>query len=169
MNFSLGDLRRRFAWSKYFLPHFHLHEVFVIADYITELPSDLRPVARRIPKALRAQMGSAELRLRCEAAAELLDERRTKQAQKVMYAFPLRQFLAAANVLNARVELARRTGNGEVPPGLLGELEKLVQDHPQPIFERAGNGEDITDVLKEVTDAKRRRWRQFWKVKNARS
>ena len=60
---------------------------------VTDVDSDLRGLARRVPEDIRATLSETELHLRCQGAAQLVgeaeasgDDRKRSQAQKLLKA-----------------------------------------------------------------------------------
>ena len=105
--------------------------------------ASLRSLARKINPEILANLGTAELRCRCDTAAGLLDDmsrskdeyersRLSREAERVLNAISLRAWLLGTQVLLGEIETAKADGPGTGHKAALNELDRFVRDNPQP-------------------------------------
>lgn len=105
--------------------------------------SQLRSLARKIPSEILSNLGTAELRCRCDTAASLLDDmsrsndeyersRLSREAERVLNAISLRAWLMGTQVLLDEIEKAKADGAGTAHTSALNELDRFTRDNPQP-------------------------------------
>lgn len=134
-------------------------------DHLDTLPFWHQSLGRRIPKDIRANLGPVELKVRCEAAAELLDKGKTYDATLVLEACSLKAFMESSAALSRAIDRARKQDVDPSPA--FDAMGKLVKRNPQPVFDRVNQGDmkAVEAILIEISSTptrQRRRW-QFWK------
>jgi hypothetical protein len=145
-----------------------------MADVNTLADSQLRSLARKIPSEILANLGTAELRCRCDTAAGLLDDmsrsndeyersRLSREAERVLNAISLRAWLMGTQVLLDEVAKAKADGAGTAHTAALNELDRFVRDNPQPGLQDAAVAAEISGINSAVD--KPRRWYEVWKVR----
>jgi hypothetical protein len=147
---------------------------------VDDAPEPLRALARKIPPDTREHLGRTELRFRVEAAAALFneaalaDEREAKRLRgdgdRYLSAVSFKAYMVTASALADGMSAARLDKNDRAVRALGDRLEDFSKRNPQPILERAANGEDVSaaiaELMQEQQGAVKRRWFRR-KAKNA--
>jgi hypothetical protein len=131
---------------------------------VDDAPEPLRGLARKIPAETREHLGFTELRFRVEAAgaafdqAAYADEREAKRLRRegelYLSAVSFRAYMLTASLLAEEMKAARARGDDRAERELGERLEDFSKRNPQPVMERAANGEDVAAVIAEITQGK---------------
>jgi hypothetical protein len=138
-----------------------------MADVNSLADSQLRNLARKIPSEILSNLGTAELRCRCDAAAGLLDDisrsndeyergRLQREADRVLNAISLRAWLMGTQVLLSEIEKAKQDGAGTGHRAALDELDRFVKDNPQPGFSDPAVAMELTGINDAVDKPRRK-------------
>jgi hypothetical protein len=142
---------------------------------VEDSPEPLKALARKIPPETRDHLGPAELRFRVEAASALFDQaaysdereakRLRREGERYLMAVSFKAYVVTASMLSDELKAARKRGDTGAERETGERLEDFMKRNPQPVLERAGNGEDVSAVLAELMQeqsaAKRPRFRWF--------
>lgn len=127
---------------------------------INDVPEPLRALARKILPDTRDHLGRTEIRYRVEAAAALFDEaayadgrearRLRRDGDRYLSAVSFKAYMVTASALAGWIEAARLNQDDRAVKTLGDQLEDFSKRNPQPILERAGNGEDVSAAIAEL-------------------
>lgn len=113
-----------------------------MADIDSLADGRARVLARKIDAETVAHMGEAELRVRVETVAGLLDDfdrsdeyekvRLRKEAERTLNAISLRAWIAGAKILSDDIDSAVKGGEGNAAEAAVAALDRFAKDNPQP-------------------------------------
>jgi hypothetical protein len=131
---------------------------------VEDAPERLRGLARKIPSDTREHLTPAELSFRVEAANALFDQAAyadEKEAKRVrrdgelyLSAVSFRAYVVTASLLAEEMKAARARGDDRAEREIGDRLADFSKRNPQPVMERAANGEDVTRVIAELMQKK---------------
>jgi hypothetical protein len=123
-------------------------------------PEPLRSLARKIPPDTREHLTCAELWFRVEAASALFDQaayadepeaKRLRRAGELyLSAVSFRAYVVTASLLAEEIKAAHTRGDDRAEREIGDRLADFSKRNPQPVMERAANGEDVSAVIAEL-------------------
>jgi hypothetical protein len=106
---------------------------------VTDVDSDLRSLARRVPEDVRASLTPVELRLRCTEAAQLIgdsevsgDDRKRSRAQKLLKAASSTSYSMTMSVLSDELRQAQLDRDDGKAYEIQQAMRRYDRENPQP-------------------------------------